>query len=471
MKKIHRKAILFFMAVSVTVSIAACGKKKNEISDYGTESVASQSDSGSIGEDNKAKANEFGSLIDKLETDKIEWQESFDVNGVKFNIKLDYDVPDISQVPIYTLETVSDTDKREKEILSVLFGNEYEEIHEDFIYSENVKYEDNYPLYELVYNTYYTFSGETIDPDVLEEDMKTWESVGSFEIHSYKGKYDNKEYYAVFSINPEKYLFALSLLPVDLKEFMEDTAVSDYSEFYGIEWEDIDSNEHEVIDDAQNKCVDKKDEIKEKAEKFINNTLGALGKTYYMCQVYEGDSNSSSVSAGYDDSIFSVKDNGVYTQIRFINDDGSVFYDGYPLFVTNDFNNMNCLYEGTKLKSKKEAIDYYWGIYFCSKGLLYAQLDLGYLYAEPSVNDTPLLSFESIKEALKEQIKYKFNSSESSISTININNLDFVYYPINNPDKENEFTFVPAWDFSIWPHNIRVVINAVDGSILYIRYK
>ena len=68
-------------------------------------------------------------------------------------------------------------------------------------------------------------------------------------------------------------------------------------------------------------------------------------------------------------------------------------------------------------------------------------------------------------------IHAKFDTSKCSVSVVNFNTLDFVYYPVSNPDKQKEFTFVPAWDFSMSPYNIRVVINAVDGSLLYIGYE
>ena len=72
MKKIHRKAIAMGLIIFIITSTLACGKKNNDISDYGTETVASQEDADS----EEVKANEFGSLSDKLETEKIDWQES-----------------------------------------------------------------------------------------------------------------------------------------------------------------------------------------------------------------------------------------------------------------------------------------------------------------------------------------------------------------------------------------------------------
>ena len=124
MKKLYHKFTLSVLIISLIISLPACGKKSENISDYGTEAVASQEDADS----EEVKANEFGSLSDKLETEKIDWQESFEVGGTKFNVKINYDVPDVGSIPIYTIEAVSDMQKREKDILDTLFGNDYEEV-------------------------------------------------------------------------------------------------------------------------------------------------------------------------------------------------------------------------------------------------------------------------------------------------------------------------------------------------------
>ena len=465
MKKIHRKAILFFMAVSVTVSIAGCGKKKNEISDYGTEAVASQEDADS----EEVKANEFGSLSDKLGTEKIDWQESFEVGGTKFNVKINYDVPDVGSIPIYTIEAVSDMQKREKDILDTLFGNDYEEVHEELIFGDKDIYAPDYPLKSHLYTEYYIYSGDTIDPDVTEETVNSWTSFNGFDLHTYKGTYEDKEYYIIFSMNPEAYIFVMTLLPVDIKEFMEDDSVMEYYEYYGMESVVDEYGEYsELKDDSSNVCIKNRDKLHDEAADFLNEKLDAFGTVALLAQVFniEDTPVSSSIEI---ENVSPDKVDAIIAQLEFVKEDGSKFFDGYPFFVNKELNGLQFLLTGSGLEEKDSmtgGYDGYW-IDICSKGILYARLDAGFYYAEPSVNDTALLDFEAIKESLRENIKQSFDTSKCSVSVVNFNTLDFVYYPVSNPDKQNEFTFVPAWDFSMSPYNIRVVINAVDGSLLY----
>ena len=471
MKKTHQIFTASALVISLILSLSACGKKNNEISDYGTESIATGEDA----DNDTLKANEFGTLSDKLETDKINWEESFEVGGTKFNVKINYDVPDVRSIPIYTIEAVSDMQKREKDILNTLFGNDYEEVHEELIYGDKDIYAPDYPLKSHLYTEYYIYSGERIDPDVAETTVSSWTSFNGFDLHTYKGTYEEKEYYIIFSMNPEKYIFVVTLLPVDIKEFMEDDSVMEYYEYYGMEFvEDENGGHSELKDDSSNVCIKKRDELIMDAAGFLNERLDAFGSVAFLVQIFniEDTPESSSIEI---ENVSADSVEGIFAQLEFVKEDGSKFFDGYPFFVNKELNGLQFLLTGSGLEEKDSmtggyGYKEYW-IDICSEGIVYARLDAGFHYAEPSVNDTALLDFEAIKESLRENIKQSFDTSKCSVSVVNFNTLDFVYYPVSNPDKQNEFTFVPAWDFSMSPYNIRVVINAVDGSLLYIGYE
>ena len=70
-------------AVSITliISLSACGKKSEDISDYGNQNKATNSDAAD-------DVSGYGSLRDKLGTDTINWQETVSAGGIdyKFNI-------------------------------------------------------------------------------------------------------------------------------------------------------------------------------------------------------------------------------------------------------------------------------------------------------------------------------------------------------------------------------------------------
>ena len=348
MKRIHRKAIAMGLITLIITSTLACGKKNNDISDYGTEAVASQEDADS----EEVKANEFGSLSDKLETEKIDWQESFEVGGTKFNVKINYDVPDVGSIPIYTIEAVSDMQKREKDILDTLFGNDYEEVHEELIFGDKDVFAPDYPLKSHLYTEYYIYSGDTIDPDVTEETVNSWTSFNGFDLHTYKGTYENKEYYIIFSMNPEAYIFVMTLLPVDIKEFMEDDSVMEYYEYYGMEFmEDEYGGHSELKDDSSNVCIKNRDKLLDEAAGFLNEKLDAFGTVALLAQVFniEDTPESSSIEI---ENVSPDKVDAIIAQLEFVKEDGSKYFDGYPFFVNRESYGLPFLFTGSGLEEK-----------------------------------------------------------------------------------------------------------------------
>ena len=85
--------------------MSACGKKSENVSDYGNQNKATNSDAAD-------DVSGYGSLRDKLGTDKINWQESINVNGINYKINLMYDVSEQENVPVYVAMPISDFDKK-----------------------------------------------------------------------------------------------------------------------------------------------------------------------------------------------------------------------------------------------------------------------------------------------------------------------------------------------------------------------
>ena len=53
------------------------------------------------------------------------------------------------------------------------------------------------------------------------------------------------------------------------------------------------------------------------------------------------------------------------------------------------------------------------------------------------------------------------------------NKLDLRYYPVINPDDDNEFTYVPAWEYTATAQSrtsVVVYINAIDGELIEVVY-
>ena len=119
-----KKFIYLLSAVLIAVIISSgCGIDNNKVDDYG------KSDANGAPSDIESPVLS-GTLKDRLGTDDIIWQDSFEADGVNYNIDIEYSVPDIERFPIYKLSRISDLDSRENEILERLFGDEYSKMQE-----------------------------------------------------------------------------------------------------------------------------------------------------------------------------------------------------------------------------------------------------------------------------------------------------------------------------------------------------
>ncbi len=438
MKKIHRKAILFFMAVSVTVSIAGCGKKKNEISDYGTEAVASQEDADS----EEVKANEFGSLSDKLETDNINWQESINVNGINYKIDLMYDIPEQENVPVYLTMSISDFDKKEKEIVEKLFGDDYVEVHEILNEKKYNKIPETEEMTNVILDHWYTESelkgekGSNANKNYDEiyekfgkyaEFHNSWGYVGDFSLHTYKGKYNGNEYYAIFSRYEDKNFMFFELFSISIKDIMGDSRLGGYT---------YTSN---ITKEEDNEAYAQKEKLMDDARNLIDDILGG--------EYYDINSTKNLMFFGEDEAYSSI-------------------FDGYRFELKNNKVDSS-VYEGTiyEYGYNSERVE------ISNEGIISICLGIFYDSMEMKSQDTNILSFENIKESVRDIIENEIDVNMVQGSNyINIDKIELKYYPIVNPENDMEFTILPVWFFYSNTKSFRLLVNAVDGSMVFIKY-
>ena len=57
------------------------------------------------------------------------------------------------------------------------------------------------------------------------------------------------------------------------------------------------------------------------------------------------------------------------------------------------------------------------------------------------------------------------------------NRMTMCYYPVRNPDDENEYTYIPVWEFmtnggdlNSGGKSVVVYVNAIDGSLIDVVY-
>ncbi|MBQ9278677.1 MAG: hypothetical protein IJ224_08585 [Lachnospiraceae bacterium] len=447
MKKLYQNISLSALIISLILSLPACGKKNNDISDYGTEAVASQEDA----DDEAGISDEYGSLSDKLGTDKIDWQESFSANGINYKINLMYDVPDKDNVPVYTTKLITNLDEREKEIVDNIFGDNYEEVHEiikdgdvskkifDIWYGESglgrVADSDSFIDYEEAYKK--------------NEFFNSWNKYENFSLHTYKGLYDETEYYAVFSRYEDDNYIVLRFIKDDIADFVDVENMNGYGYYNGVIWgNSLDEYGNYIekgmtYEEKDNIAYDVKEKLEEKAINFSNSVVGG---------------NHYKIGGTGDLGYYGYDNKGLYGDI--------IKFDGYRFAMINDIVEGG-IYDGTDLYSyfrahEQECCE------ISSEGFLYACIGVFCDEIEIKSLDTAMLDFENIKEAIRDCIENKIDVSKLDINYINIDTIDLKYYPFQNPQNEKEYTMIPVWWVNCSTKNFMMIINAVDGSLLYL---
>ncbi len=82
-----------------------------------------------------------------------------------------------------------------------------------------------------------------------------------------------------------------------------------------------------------------------------------------------------------------------------------------------------------------------------------------------------LLSLKDIKEIVKnnmqEYAQFYIDKGKKKAGPIRFNYLELVYYRLDDPDNENQFTYIPAWRLrKNGDQQLYFIVNAMDGSVI-----
>ncbi len=433
MGRFFRKIVVLCVVLLLILNFTACGKKNGKISEYGNQdSTVLDKDK----ENDTADSNiseDIGSLSDKLGTERIEWQDSFDGGGVNYKFNIMYDVPDMEHVPIYKFVTLKDSEAREKDILNNLFGDDYSEVHKEMD-NEDSDLANAIHHYLIDNASKYILGHEPTGDEIYSDSAfyNSWVDYSGFYLHTYEGVYQGKEYYVFFGKHTNSSYVYFAFLPKNISEFMEDDRIS-----FSIQG--FSGNAYNM----ENESMDIKEDLKKQAEDFIESNL------------YESRE---------------IMDEGVeiyyYNEIDKANSE-IIGIDGYAFNVgrENIFNKeLTVQYNYSYGEETMEDLDY---IEVSSKGINIVSMILLYESTEQVTTDTALLDEESIKEMFIEALKNNADFYNRGIRRVSFDHLEFEYFPIPNPENENEASVIPVWHISAGTLGLEVIINAVDGSIVY----
>lgn len=511
------------------VFMTGCGGQNAVVSDYGNQKETDESgendsgskNGGSTGSDETAEATSGVDNFDatqsigksglqgKLGTDKVVWEREFDVGGKSISVDASYDVPEIGRLGAYRIKKVSEDSSREEKVVKNVLGDTAKKLDKlSDVDSYLVDAGDAYHRASWIESIYdqimlmdhYDLSlsesennsdDDGSDPDAFPEqrdtvipdlpgqlDRVTDDGEDWYYIHCYTGKRDGIDYALVYGYSYFIEREYIAFAPVAPGEYIGNSEIN--TMFTDVTYEHDEENAEagdlngsdDILIGMANEYNATDNTLIEGAENFLSDTLGISS--------YEGD-----ISFNRSDMVVNGRIMGEFTVGRtetvFCTETGdkegfdNILKDGYEVYlngrfsgvpvarITNDFNGYS---EGSVEYNMNNS----GSVCITSKGVYSVDISRQFDVKEILSDDVPLVSADNVLDcfeaAMTEAVK---NEKYTDLKGMCFDRINFVYYPVESPEKNGEYTYIPAWAFT--GHDQRgtlystVYINAMDGSL------
>jgi hypothetical protein len=296
-----------------------------------------------------------------------------------------------------------------------------------------------------------------------------WSDEEDYYIHLYKGVYEGVEYGLIYAYSYKYKIKYISFRPVTLETY-----------FPGEKYEECSSYNEEADDsygtsifsfyNKENECKLSDEEMIKTAKDFLSDKL--MLKSYDDMLSFYDDAN---VYSGEHRSLlgFSEKMGGLNTRVD--------RFDGNELFLTQK---KSGIFPSTGLRNDEAYYrDYLYSescvlsnggrIRVTSRGILSVSLSWQADVTDVTENIS-LLKADNLMECFRTTVQNNIEKDRlGTARQLYFNRLKLCYYPVGNPDKDKEYTFVPTWEFTATAQAravAAVYINAIDGSLIEIAY-
>ena len=474
-KAIRSVAIMF----TLTMLISGCGNKDDDFEvDYygGTAGSESGSDeaSGDIDEDTEgdtaassSAGSEVGNLAERLGGEKLQYNDSITVNGATINFNLSYTAStSIESIPTFSGTPLRDTDVNEEEIVKNIFGDTAVALTGS---NERKLTENSDENSEMLIGEYQSlvFRYNLKDEYINYSNLPSWQDNNDYYAHVYEGEYLGIDYQLLIAYNNLFHEKTIVLYP----KHIEQLAANDSTDAMTVvnsngmitTYSNGKPNFISLSDatDIPNECQKSDEELIEQADETLRTKMDinlpqgslTLDSNTFMLMGVEGVSTEDrSEIIYYNEAEFS---SGDYSNLR---------RNGYATIVRYGVNGIPLI---DSLDSITLGNPLYGYVFLDDRGILGTAMPVAYSCGEMITEDSTLLSFDRAMEAMESAIENDVNLNGAT--KLEFDYLDLNYFPVKSPDDPTEYTFVPAWvahGHNKGEYTARVVINAIDGSLL-----
>ena len=454
-------------------------------------------------------------LQGKLGTDKIVWEREFDVGGKSISVDASYDVPEIDKLAAYRIEKVREDSSREETVVKNVLEDTAKKLDKlSDVNSYLVDAGDAYHRASWIENVYNQImlmdhydlalsesegnsDNEGSDPDAYPEhrdttipdlpgqlDRVTDDGEDWYYIHCYTGKHDGIDYALVYGYSYFIEREYIAFAPINPGEYIGNSEINtmftDVTFGHDDENADGDDNADSADNDGSNDILSgitneynaENNTLIESVEKFLSDTL--------VVSSYEGDISFNQAdlvvngkimgetTIGRNETVFCTETGDKEGFDNIIKDGYEVYlngrFSGVPVAkITNDFNGYS---EGSTEYNMNNS----GSVCITSKGIYSVDIARQFDVKEILSDDVPLISADNILDcfeaAMPEAVK---NEKYTDKKSMRFDRITFVYYPVESPENNGEYTYIPAWAFTghdqMSTMYSTVYINAMDGYL------
>ena len=472
---------LMAAALGMSFLLAGCGSKE-EVTDYGS----GQSTEASGGKTTEVEGARHGrTLSEQLGGKDLSYQQTFAIGDKNVNMNLAIRVIDGEQelesvgeeflknsggiiwdtetLPSFRAREITEDQVHEAEVVKAVFGDSAKEVRRDICIFEGDA-EDVVSACEDAYNLY-VLGENASDPERQETVFPAWVDDNAYYLHTYEGQVNGIESQLLVSYRKGMKQKIFTLAP---KKWGDVAGASDYQFMTHVRDGELmlpvkdDPNNYQTVDikeafpDLTNKAGADTAQLSADVSKYLTEQL-------QLKLPREGVGDSGKTTAG--ELLF-------YPQGELEKEKPTaLILDGYTIPIQTGLGNQSVYSEnpGPDTVQSNSGV-----VYVTEKGIVAFDLHIAFDYEERLSDQVAILPFDKAMAAAQEELTKELDLSKAGSGEIKIDSPHLDYYPVKSPDKEGEYTYIPAWVCSIWSGDSNyvgeMIQNAMDGSLIRIAY-
>ncbi|MBR1598523.1 MAG: hypothetical protein IJ661_06435 [Lachnospiraceae bacterium] len=475
----RRKGRTFISAfiLVLCMCLTGCGSGNDIVKDYGARSETEDEQNGESSEKISAKGKTVREMVGG---DMVKCEDRFEVNGISVEFDAKGLVPDVQSLNAYTATGIGDMRDKEEEIVHNLFGDTAEVVenageigsYNGFTFGGSLGLDGCYD--EIVFSCDTTINNsfdedESLDMIADRVNGHRWIDKEDYFLHMYKGIYDGNECGLIYAFSYKTMRSYIALKVLDFTDYFPDrnvtwcysrnTLVNEGDKMIGYD------GIYQNIINKTNAMSGHEEEALKSARSFVSDEF-AVGIAEDMAAFsFESD------------------DADAREQLLFLNEEEKQqidsqegenigLCDGYRIYIDSCFSGLHLPYVDDADRNMT-AVSNYGTVYVTSRGIAAA-----YIEAQVNITDVTenilLLDSGRILESFKDIIINDLDMEQlKGLRRLYFNRMTMCYYPVQNPDDENEYTYIPVWEFmtngsalNSGGKSVVVYVNAIDGSLI-----